>query len=130
MNSATTEIANSDIANSATTEIANSGIVNLGNTKLSIRALRIRQGAITQHYSYHNHLRSSSNTRNQAVIHDGRMDIQSKNVGYAGNGNRNAGRQNRNQETNARNGLVQSSKSTISCKRLDFGTKSHNMGRM
>ncbi|GJX90103.1 hypothetical protein Tco_0343429 [Tanacetum coccineum] len=26
-----------------------------------------------------NHLRSSSNTRNQAVIHDGRMDIQSKN---------------------------------------------------
>ncbi|GKC10456.1 integrase, catalytic region, zinc finger, CCHC-type containing protein [Tanacetum coccineum] len=27
----------------------------------------------------HNHLRSSSNTRNQAVIHDGRMDIQSKN---------------------------------------------------
>ncbi|GJZ48730.1 hypothetical protein Tco_0602562 [Tanacetum coccineum] len=31
---------------------------------------------------------------NQAVIQDGRIDIQSKNVGYARNGNRNAGRQN------------------------------------
>ncbi|GJZ38530.1 retrovirus-related pol polyprotein from transposon TNT 1-94 [Tanacetum coccineum] len=32
--------------------------------------------------------------------------IQSKNVGNAGNGNMNAGRQNRNQAANARNGLV------------------------
>nr|GEV12919.1 hypothetical protein [Tanacetum cinerariifolium] len=29
---------------------------------------------------------------NQAVIQDGRVDIQRKNVGYAGNGNKNAGR--------------------------------------
>ncbi|GJS43428.1 hypothetical protein Tco_0568471 [Tanacetum coccineum] len=36
-----------------------------------------------------------------------RVDIQSKNVGYAGNGNTNAGRQNRFQEANAGNGLVQ-----------------------
>ncbi|GJY20080.1 hypothetical protein Tco_0392646 [Tanacetum coccineum] len=66
--------------------------------------------AITQCYSTptNNHLRTSSNTMNQAVIQDGRVDIQSKNIGYAGNGNRNAGRINRNQATNARNGLVQS----------------------
>ncbi|GKA79851.1 integrase, catalytic region, zinc finger, CCHC-type containing protein [Tanacetum coccineum] len=63
--------------------------------------------AITQCYSTptNNHLCTSSNTRNQAVIQDGRVDIQSKNVGYARNGNKNAGRQNRNQATNARNGL-------------------------
>ncbi|GJZ07815.1 hypothetical protein Tco_0542098 [Tanacetum coccineum] len=43
--------------------------------------------AITQRYSTptNNRLRTSSNTRNQAVIQDGRVDIQSKNVGYAGN---------------------------------------------
>nr|GEU62432.1 retrovirus-related Pol polyprotein from transposon TNT 1-94 [Tanacetum cinerariifolium] len=46
-------------------------------------------------------LRTSSNSRNQALIQDGRVDIQSKNVGYAGNENMNIGRQNRNQATNA-----------------------------
>ncbi|GKE56879.1 hypothetical protein Tco_1496064 [Tanacetum coccineum] len=45
--------------------------------------------------------------RNQVVIHDGRVDSQTKNVGYGGNGNRNAGRQNRNQTVNAGNGHVQ-----------------------
>ncbi|GJT32553.1 reverse transcriptase domain-containing protein [Tanacetum coccineum] len=35
---------------------------------------------------------------------DGRVDIQTKNAGYGGNGNRNAGRQNRNQAFNAGNG--------------------------
>ncbi|GKD36080.1 hypothetical protein Tco_1251589 [Tanacetum coccineum] len=39
-----------------------------------------------------NRLCTSSNTRNQAVIHDGRVDTQTKNVGYGGNGNKNAGR--------------------------------------
>ncbi|GJS25631.1 hypothetical protein Tco_0454263 [Tanacetum coccineum] len=34
---------------------------------------------------------------------DGRVDIQTKNAGYGGNGNKNAGRQNRNQAFNARN---------------------------
>ncbi|GKA44094.1 hypothetical protein Tco_0736818 [Tanacetum coccineum] len=44
--------------------------------------------AITQCYSTptNNRLRTSSNTRNQAVIQDGRVDIQSKNVDYARNG--------------------------------------------
>ncbi|GJU82812.1 integrase, catalytic region, zinc finger, CCHC-type containing protein [Tanacetum coccineum] len=39
---------------------------------------------ITQRYSTpaNNHLRTSSNIRSQAVIQDGRVDIQSKNVGY------------------------------------------------
>ncbi|GJR86274.1 hypothetical protein Tco_0210285 [Tanacetum coccineum] len=41
------------------------------------------------------------------MIQDGRMDIQSKNVGYDGNGNMYAGRTNNNQATNTGNGLVQ-----------------------
>ncbi|GKB17291.1 retrovirus-related pol polyprotein from transposon TNT 1-94 [Tanacetum coccineum] len=40
---------------------------------------------------------------NQVVIQDGRVDIQTKNAGYGGNGNRNIGRQNMNQAFNARN---------------------------
>ncbi|GKE49789.1 retrovirus-related pol polyprotein from transposon TNT 1-94 [Tanacetum coccineum] len=44
---------------------------------------------------------------NQAVIQDGRVDIQSKNVGYGRNGNRNAGRSNRNQTASAGIGMVQ-----------------------
>ncbi|GJR03400.1 retrovirus-related pol polyprotein from transposon TNT 1-94 [Tanacetum coccineum] len=65
--------------------------------------------AITQCYSTptNNRLRTSSNTRNQAVIQDGRVDIQSKNVSYTANGNRNAGRQNRNQVATTGNGMVQ-----------------------
>ncbi|GKF04068.1 hypothetical protein Tco_0034736, partial [Tanacetum coccineum] len=72
-------------------------------------AMMLLARSITQRYSTptNNRLRSSSNTRNQAVVQDGRVDIQSINIGYAGNGNRNAGRQNRNQVTNAGNGLVQ-----------------------
>nr|GEY04235.1 hypothetical protein [Tanacetum cinerariifolium] len=54
-----------------------------------------------------NRLRTSSNTRNQAVIHDGRFNIQTKNACYGGNGNGNAGRQNMNQAANAGNGQVQ-----------------------
>ncbi|GJR43648.1 retrovirus-related pol polyprotein from transposon TNT 1-94 [Tanacetum coccineum] len=62
--------------------------------------------AITQKFSIptNNRLRTSSNTRNQVVIQDGRVDIQTKNAGYGGNGNRNAGRQNRNQAFNAGTG--------------------------
>ncbi|GJW34746.1 hypothetical protein Tco_0057666 [Tanacetum coccineum] len=41
---------------------------------------------------------------NQAVVQDGRVGIQTMNTGYGGNGNRNAGRQNRNQAFNAGNG--------------------------
>ncbi|GJR01054.1 integrase, catalytic region, zinc finger, CCHC-type containing protein [Tanacetum coccineum] len=50
-------------------------------------AMMLLARAITQRYSTptNNRLRTSSNTRNQAVIQDGRVDIQSKNVGYARN---------------------------------------------
>ncbi|GJR19548.1 MAK10-like protein [Tanacetum coccineum] len=44
---------------------------------------------------------------NQVVIQDGRVDIQSRNVGYAGNGSKNVERINRNQATNAGNGFAQ-----------------------
>ncbi|GKG36837.1 hypothetical protein Tco_0447010, partial [Tanacetum coccineum] len=60
-------------------------------------AMMLLVRAITQRYSTptNNRLRTSSKIMNQAVIQDGRVDIQSKNVGYAGNGNRNVGRSNR-----------------------------------
>ncbi|GJS76596.1 putative ribonuclease H-like domain-containing protein [Tanacetum coccineum] len=45
---------------------------------------------------------------NQAVVQDGRVDIQTKNAGYGGNANKNAGRQNRNQVFNAGNGSDES----------------------
>ncbi|GKC20400.1 hypothetical protein Tco_1022550, partial [Tanacetum coccineum] len=47
---------------------------------------------ITQKFSTptNNRLRTSSNTRNQVVIQDGRVAIETKNAGYGGNGNRNA----------------------------------------
>nr|GEU32056.1 hypothetical protein [Tanacetum cinerariifolium] len=62
--------------------------------------------AITQKFSIptNNRLRTSSNTRNKVVIQDGRVEIQTKNVVYGGNGNKNAGRQNRNQAFNAGTG--------------------------
>ncbi|GJZ33646.1 hypothetical protein Tco_0579082 [Tanacetum coccineum] len=69
-------------------------------------AMMLLAQAITQKFSTptNNRLRTSSNTRNQAVIQDGRVDIQTKNAGYGGNGNRNSRRQNRNQAFNAGNG--------------------------
>ncbi|GJR22583.1 retrovirus-related pol polyprotein from transposon TNT 1-94 [Tanacetum coccineum] len=45
------------------------------------------------------------------MIQDGRVDIQTKNARYDGNGNRNVGRQNRNQAFNAGNGLTQNDES-------------------
>ncbi|GKD91864.1 hypothetical protein Tco_1371701 [Tanacetum coccineum] len=72
-------------------------------------AMMLLARAITQFYftPTNNRLRTSSNTKNQAVIQDGRVDIQSKNVGYAGNGNKNAGRQNRNQIATTGSRLMQ-----------------------
>ncbi|GJX95688.1 hypothetical protein Tco_0351486 [Tanacetum coccineum] len=72
-------------------------------------AIMLLARAITQCYSTptNNRLRTSLNTRNQAMIHEGRVDIQSKNVGYSGNGNMNAGRPNRNQIATAGNRMVQ-----------------------
>ncbi|GJX65694.1 hypothetical protein Tco_0300037 [Tanacetum coccineum] len=50
-------------------------------------AMMLLARAITQKFSTptNNRLRTSSNPRNQAVIQDGRADIESKNVGYARN---------------------------------------------
>ncbi|GJU82124.1 hypothetical protein Tco_1284489 [Tanacetum coccineum] len=49
-----------------------------------------------------NRLHISSNTRNQAMVQDNRVDIQTKNAGYGRNVNKNAGR-NRTQGFNTRN---------------------------
>ncbi|GJT02603.1 hypothetical protein Tco_0823772 [Tanacetum coccineum] len=69
-------------------------------------AMMLLARAITQKFSTptNNRLRTSSNTRNQVVIQDGRVDIQTKNACYGGNGNKNAGRQSKNQALNAGNG--------------------------
>ncbi|GKC68859.1 retrovirus-related pol polyprotein from transposon TNT 1-94 [Tanacetum coccineum] len=73
--------------------------------KLAIAMLLLAR-AVTQKFSTptNNHLRTSSNIRNQAVIQDGRVDIQTKNAGYGGNGNMNSGKQNKNQAFNVGNG--------------------------
>ncbi|GJX62202.1 hypothetical protein Tco_0295102 [Tanacetum coccineum] len=62
-------------------------------------AMMLLARAISQKFSTptNNLLRISSNTRNQAVVQDDRVDIQTKNAGYGGNANKNAGKQNRNQ---------------------------------
>ncbi|GJY31063.1 hypothetical protein Tco_0414558 [Tanacetum coccineum] len=72
--------------------------------------MKLLARAITQKFSTStNHrLRSSSNTRNQVVVQDGRVDIQTKNAGYGRNANKNAGRQNRNQVFIAGNGSDES----------------------
>ncbi|GKB67191.1 putative RNA-directed DNA polymerase [Tanacetum coccineum] len=69
-------------------------------------AMMLLARAISQKFSTptNNRLRISTNTRNQAVVQDGRVDIQTKNVGYGGNANKNAGKQNMNQAFNAGNG--------------------------
>ncbi|GJR66669.1 hypothetical protein Tco_0012734 [Tanacetum coccineum] len=71
-----------------------------------ITAMMLLARAITQKFSTptNNHLRTSLNTRNPTVVQDGRVDIQTKNTSYGGNGNKNVGRQNRNQAFNAGNG--------------------------
>ncbi|GJT43632.1 hypothetical protein Tco_0952347 [Tanacetum coccineum] len=69
-------------------------------------AMMLLARAITQKFltPTNNRLCTSSNTRNQAVIEDGRVYIQTKNAGYSRNGNRNARRQNKNQSFNVGNG--------------------------
>ncbi|GJY11283.1 retrovirus-related pol polyprotein from transposon TNT 1-94 [Tanacetum coccineum] len=54
-------------------------------------AMMLLARAITQKFftPINNRLRTSSNTRNQAVVQDGRVDIQTKNTGYGGNGKEN-----------------------------------------
>ncbi|GJU42078.1 integrase, catalytic region, zinc finger, CCHC-type containing protein, partial [Tanacetum coccineum] len=52
-----------------------------------ITAMMLLARAITQNFSTptNNRLRTSSNTRNQDVVQDGRVDIQTKNASYGGN---------------------------------------------
>ncbi|GJU95709.1 hypothetical protein Tco_1320465 [Tanacetum coccineum] len=68
-------------------------------------AMMLLSRAITKKFSTptNNRLRTSSNTRNQSVIEDGRVDIQTKNACYGSNGNKNIRRQNRNQAFNVGN---------------------------
>ncbi|GKE71992.1 retrovirus-related pol polyprotein from transposon TNT 1-94, partial [Tanacetum coccineum] len=65
-------------------------------------AMMLLTRAISQKFSTptNNRLRIFSNTRNQAVVQDGRVDIQTKNASYGGNDNKNVGR-NRTQMFNA-----------------------------
>ncbi|GJY38780.1 hypothetical protein Tco_0425144 [Tanacetum coccineum] len=69
-------------------------------------AMMLLARAISQMFSTptNNRLYISSNTRNQVVVQDGRVHIQTKNAGYGGNANKNAGRQDRNQAFNVGNG--------------------------
>ncbi|GJZ39672.1 integrase, catalytic region, zinc finger, CCHC-type containing protein [Tanacetum coccineum] len=57
-------------------------------------AMMLLARAISQKFPTptNNRLRTSSKTRNQAVVQDGRVDIQTKNAGYGGNANKNVGR--------------------------------------
>ncbi|GKA05646.1 hypothetical protein Tco_0684766 [Tanacetum coccineum] len=75
-------------------------------------AMMLLARAITQKFSTptNNRLCISSNTKNQAVVSDGRVDIQTKNAGFVGNANKNTRRQNRNQLFNAGNGSDESNK--------------------
>ncbi|GJZ61332.1 retrovirus-related pol polyprotein from transposon TNT 1-94 [Tanacetum coccineum] len=65
-------------------------------------AMMLLARAISQKFSTptNNRLRVSSNVRNQAVVQDGRVDIQTKNASYGGNANKNA-RRNKTQGFNA-----------------------------
>ncbi|GJS62469.1 gag-pol polyprotein [Tanacetum coccineum] len=57
-------------------------------------AMMLLARAITQRFSTptNNRLRTSSNTRNQTYVQDGRVDVQTKNVGNVGSAGRNTGR--------------------------------------
>nr|GEV92042.1 reverse transcriptase [Tanacetum cinerariifolium] len=77
-------------------------------------AMMLLDSAIPQHFltPTKNHLRTSSNTRNQVFIQDGRMEIQGKSSRYVLGNRRNARNQGRNvvnQRTVIRNNIVQTS---------------------
>ncbi|GJX33424.1 hypothetical protein Tco_0243279 [Tanacetum coccineum] len=75
-------------------------------------AMMLLARAISQKFSSptNNRLRVSSNTKNQAVVQDGRVDIQTKNAGYGGIAIKNLGR-NRNQMFHAGNASDESQRS-------------------
>nr|GEX12160.1 hypothetical protein [Tanacetum cinerariifolium] len=66
-------------------------------------AMMLLARAITQKFStpINNRLPTSLNIKNQDVIQDGRVDIQTKNARFSGNDNKNAGRHNMNKAFNA-----------------------------
>ncbi|GJT38476.1 hypothetical protein Tco_0938341, partial [Tanacetum coccineum] len=70
-------------------------------------AMMLLAQAISQKFSTptNNHLRISSNTWNQAVVQDGRVETQTKNAGYGGNANKNA-RRNNTQGFNTGNAVI------------------------
>ncbi|GJZ41525.1 hypothetical protein Tco_0588411, partial [Tanacetum coccineum] len=76
-----------------------------------------------------NLLRVYSNIKNQAVIQDGRVDIQTKNAGYGGAANKNMGR-NRNQMFNAGNASDESNQIVQSIPRTDSTTSKANVEQM
>ncbi|GKE65061.1 hypothetical protein Tco_1519222 [Tanacetum coccineum] len=71
-----------------------------------ITAMMLLARAISQKFSTptNNRLHISSNKRNQAIVWDCQVDIQTKNASYGGSANKNARKQNRNQAFNAGNG--------------------------
>ncbi|GKD33861.1 hypothetical protein Tco_1249370 [Tanacetum coccineum] len=87
--------------------------------------------AISQKFSTptNNHLRILSNTRNQALVQDDRVDLQTKNAGYGGNANKNAGRQNRNQAFNVGNGNDESNQIVQRVPRTESTPGKANLGK-
>ncbi|GJS84904.1 retrovirus-related pol polyprotein from transposon TNT 1-94 [Tanacetum coccineum] len=73
-----------------------------------------------------NHLRMSSNTKNQAMVQDGRVNIQTKNAGYSGIANKNMGR-NRNQMFNAGNASDESNQIVHRIPRTDSTQSKENV---
>nr|GEW17215.1 hypothetical protein [Tanacetum cinerariifolium] len=63
---------------------------------------------------------------NMLMIQDGRVDIQEKNVGCAGNGNMNAGRSNKNKIATVGNGMVQHIEANDQIIQRDQQTKSNS----
>ncbi|GJS49939.1 retrovirus-related pol polyprotein from transposon TNT 1-94 [Tanacetum coccineum] len=84
--------------------------------------------AISQKFSSptNNRLRVSSNTKNQVVVQDGRVDIQIKNAGNGENVTKNEGR-NRNQMFNAGNGSNERNQIVQRVPRIDSNPNKANM---
>nr|GEY29214.1 hypothetical protein [Tanacetum cinerariifolium] len=83
-------------------------LVNIMDQEKLTTAMMLLARAISQRFftPTNNRLRILSNTRNQAVVQDGRVDIQTKNAGYSGNANKNT-RRNKNQGDES-NQIIQS----------------------
>ncbi|GKF24651.1 hypothetical protein Tco_0076973, partial [Tanacetum coccineum] len=98
--------------------------------KLTTAMILLAQ-AISQKFSSptNNRLRVSSNTKNQAVVQDGRVDIQTKNAGYDGIANKNLGR-NRNQIFHVGNASDESNQIVQRVPRTDSTPSKANVEQM